>query len=75
MAVSGFQNVSRMMEMMSTYEFVKLQNEISPTDMAKTYLKEYEGKQYTLDDYRDVEAYDWQRAVSVPPGNRITESA
>lgn len=59
----GFQNVSRMMEMMSTYEFVKLQNEISPTDMAKTYLKEYEGKQYTLDDYRDVEAYDWQRAV------------
>lgn len=59
----GFQNVSKTIDMMDAYEFVKLQNECYPADTKKKYLKLYEGKQWTLDDYRNVPQYDWQDEI------------
>lgn len=59
----GLQKISNTLELMDSYEFVRLQNEVSPIDMEKTYLKEYEGKQWTVEDYRDIEAFDWQNRV------------
>ena len=59
----GFQHVSRTLDMMDAYEFVKLQNEIDPNDAGKKYLMEYNGKQYTLEDYRNVPQYDWQDMI------------
>ena len=34
-----------------------------PADTKKNYLKEYEGKQWTLEDYRNVAQYDWQDEI------------
>ena len=59
----GWQTVSNKMEMMDAYEFVKLQNEMYPDAVATTYLKEYEGKQWTLDDYRNIAKYNWQDMI------------
>ena len=59
----GWQTVSNKMEMMDAYEFVKLQNEMYPDAVATTYLKEYEGKQWTLDDYRNIAQYNWQDMI------------
>ena len=59
----GWQTVTKKMEMMDAYEFVKLQNEINPDAAATTYLKEYEGKQWTLDDYRNIAQYNWQDMI------------
>ena len=59
----GWQTVSKKMEMMDAYEFVKLQNEMYPDAVANTYLMEYEGKQWTLDDYRNIAQYNWQDMI------------
>ena len=59
----GVQKVTNTIPMMDAYEFVKLQNEMFPADTKKNYLKEYEGKQWTLDDYRNVAQYDWQDEI------------
>ena len=59
----GFQNVSKKMEMMDAYEFVKLQQEIYPSIMSSTYMREDQGKTYTLDDYRNCPQYDWQDMI------------
>lgn len=59
----GFQHVSRTIPMMDAYEFVKLQNEIYPDIAARTYLSNYNGKQWTLDDYRNIEQYNWQDMI------------
>ena len=50
----GVQHVTRTIPMMDAYEFVKLQNEMYPTVVAGSYLMNYEGKQWTLDDYKDI---------------------
>ena len=49
--------------MMDAYEFVKLQNEMYPTVVAGSYLMNYEGKQWTLDDYKDIPQYNWQDEI------------
>ena len=52
--------------MMDAYEFVKLQAETYPASIANStggYLMEYQGKQWTLDDYRDIFQYDWQDEI------------
>ena len=59
----GVQKVTNTIPMMDAYEFVKLQNEMFPADTKKNYLKEYEGKQWTLEDYRNVAQYDWQDEI------------
>ena len=59
----GWQTVTKKMEMMDAYEFVKLQNEMYPDAVADTYLMEHEGKQWTLDDYRNIAQYNWQDMI------------
>ena len=59
-------NVSRKIPMMDAYEFVKLQAEMYPQAVYNSsggYLMEYEGKQWTLDDYKDIFQYDWQDEI------------
>ena len=60
------QHVTRTIPMMDAYEFVKLQAETYPASIANStggYLMEYQGKQWTLDDYRDIFQYDWQDEI------------
>lgn len=59
----GVQQVTNTIPMMDAYEFVKLQNEMYPADAKKNYLQNYEGKQWTLNDYRDIPQYDWQDEI------------
>lgn len=59
----GVSKVTKLMEMMSAYDFVKLQYENEPTRTTERYLCDYNGKQWTLEDYRDVETADWQDEI------------
>lgn len=54
-AYAGFNKVTKRMQMMSAYEFVRLQNEINPT-LAAGYFTN--GR--TLDSYKDVQGVDYQ---------------
>lgn len=59
-------NVTRKIPMMDAYEFVKLQAETYPAAMNSSsggYLMEWEGKTWTLEDYRNVDQYDWQDEI------------
>lgn len=59
-------HVTRTIPMMDAYEFVKLQVEMYPdqaTSSSGGYLMEYNGKQWTLEDYRDIDQYDWQDEI------------
>lgn len=59
-------HVTRTIPMMDAYEFVKLQAETYPASIANStggYLMEYQGKPWTLDDYRDIFQYDWQDEI------------
>lgn len=59
-------HVTRTIPMMDAYEFVKLQAETYPASIANStggYLMEYQGKKWTLDDYRDIFQYDWQDEI------------
>lgn len=59
-------NASRKIPMMDAYEFVKLQAEMYPKQMTSTsggYLMEYDGKQWTLDDYKNIDQYNWQDEI------------
>ena len=50
--------------MMNAYDFVKLQSEIyTASEMESSnggYFQTYNGKKYTLEDYRNIAQYDWQ---------------
>ena len=59
----GWQNVSKKIPMMDAYQFVGLQNEMYPDRAADTYLSLYEGKQWTLDDYKNIPQYNWQDMI------------
>lgn len=52
----GMQQVTKRMEVMSPYEFVKYQVEFDPGYAEQAYLTD--GK--TVEDYRNVQAIDWQ---------------
>ena len=59
-------HVTRTIPMMDAYEFVKLQAETYQASIENStggYLMEYQGKQWTLDDYRDIFQYDWQDEI------------
>lgn len=63
---SGVQWVPSKIKMMDAYEFVKLQSEIyTASDMTGNfgYFQTYEGKTYSLEDYRNVPQYDWQDMI------------
>jgi len=53
----GFQKVSKTMDLMNPYEFVKYQNELNPAVANNLYLANYG---LTVEDYKDAIAYDWQ---------------
>lgn len=60
------QHVTRTIPMMDAYEFVKLQAEMYPEQMTSSnggYLMEWEGKQWTLEDYRNIDQYNWQDEI------------
>ncbi len=62
----GVQRVTRKIPMMNAYEFVKLQEEMfSTADMAGPYgyYQTYNGKTYSLEDYKNAEQYDWQDLI------------
>lgn len=59
----GISQVTKTLDMMSGYEFVKLQNEVDPKRTEERYFMNYNGKQWTLDDYRNVPEADWQDAI------------
>ena len=60
----GVQRVIHKIPMMDAYEFVRLQQEINSTDpTAGGYLSTYNGKTYTLDDYRNITQYNWQDMI------------
>lgn len=60
----GVQRLSKKLEMMDAYEFVKLQSEIySPAEMDTRYFGTVDGKKWSLDDYRNIDQYDWQDAI------------
>lgn len=59
----GVQHITRTIPMMNAYEFVKLQNEMYPTVVAGSYLMNYEGKHWTLEDYRNIDQYNWQDEI------------
>ena len=59
-------NPTRKIPMMNAYEFVKLQAEMYPEQAASAtggYLMNWEGKQWTLEDYRNIDQYDWQDEI------------
>ena len=58
--------VTKTMEMMSGYEFVKLQNEIEPSRTLERYFmngEEYNGQIWDLESYRNAPVADWQDEV------------
>lgn len=60
------QNVTRKIPMMNAYEFVKLQTEMYPQAAANSsggYLMSYDGKDWSLDDYRNIFQYNWQDEI------------
>ena len=66
----GWQSVSKTIPMMNAYEFVALQNEMYPEIVKNSYLSLYDGKQWTMDDYKHIPQYDWQEEVKtldIPP--------
>jgi len=62
---AGVQWLSNKIDMMDAYEFVRLQSEIyTPSEMGSYgYFQNYNNKQYTLEDYRNVPQYDWQDMI------------
>ncbi len=75
----GFQNVINRMELLSPYEFVRLEQERSPSIVETTYLR----GDTTLDFYKNVEGFDWQdqlfqaagmqdHSLSISGGNKST---
>lgn len=59
----GVQNITKTIPMMDAYDFVKLQGEISPTLVETSYFANHEGKQWSLEDYRNIPQYNWQDEV------------
>ena len=62
----GIQRATRKIPMMDAYEFVRLQSEIyTPAEMSGDfgYFRTYDGKTYSLDDYRNVAQFNWQDLI------------
>lgn len=59
----GVQHITRTIPMMDAYEFVKLQNEMYPDVTKNSYLMNYEGKQWSLEDYKNIPQYNWQDEI------------
>ena len=61
---AGIQHITKKIPLMDAYEFVKLQAEVRSGDlMEQSYFMNYEGKQWTLEDYRNIHQYNWQDEI------------
>lgn len=63
---AGYQKIINKIPLMDAYEFVRLQEELrTPEEMSgkNGYYKTYEGKTWTLEDYRNIEQFDWQDLI------------
>lgn len=69
---ASYRRISKTLDLLDPYEFVKLQMEINPTKYATTYYQEgndADGNPYryqSLEDYRNVSGIDWQREAFRP---------
>ena len=59
----GISQVTKTLDMMDAYDFVKLQAEIDPTGIESTYFMNYNGKKYSLEDYRNVPQNNYQDEI------------
>lgn len=70
----GVQRVSNKVKLMDAYNFVKLQEDMfTESEMSKEgygYYPLYDGKQYTLEDYKNVDQYNWQDMIFKSAGQQ-----
>lgn len=59
----GFSQVTQTLDMMTPYEFVKLQQEIEPKRTEERYFITFNDKEWTLEDYRNVPNVNWQDEI------------
>lgn len=59
----GISAVSKKLDMMDAYDYVKLQNEVEPIKTTEKYLPLYEGHQWTFDDYRGITQNNYQDEI------------
>lgn len=59
----GISAVSRKLNMMSAYDYVKLQKEVDPIKTTEKYFPLHEGRQWTLDDYRGIAQNNYQDEI------------
>lgn len=64
----GFQNVTKTLDLMDAYEFIKLQHEMFPSETEKNYLTKHgpteaDDVKYGLDYYKTAPQYDWQDEI------------
>ena len=59
----GISTVTKKLDMMDAYDYVKLQLEVDPTRATEKYLPLYEGHQWTLDDYQGIAQNNYQDEI------------
>lgn len=59
----GISTVSKTLDMMNAYDYVKLQNEIDPVRTANTYFSTYNGHQWSLGDYQGIAQNNYQDEI------------
>lgn len=59
----GISTVSKKLDMLDAYDYVKLQMEVDPARTEEKYFPLFEGHQYTLEDYRGVPQNNYQDEI------------
>lgn len=59
----GVSTVSKKIDMLDAYDYVKLQMEVDPAKTEEKYFPLFEGHQYTLEDYRGVPQNNYQDEI------------
>lgn len=59
----GISTVSKKLDMMSAYDYVKLQSEVEPARASEKYFPLYEGHQWTPEDYRGTAQNNYQNEI------------
>lgn len=59
----GVSTVSKKIDMLDAYDYVKLQMEVDPARTEEKYFPLFEGHQYTLEDYRGVPQNNYQDEI------------
>lgn len=59
----GVSKVSKKLDMMNAYDFVKLQTEVDPINAANKYFPLYNNHQWSLEDYRGIAQNNYQDEI------------